>query len=133
MAATDRKTATEWLKNSGRMLRYDETKLIVREYQVTCRTLSIPYQLDPVLIKLHAQGAEPDILQGALQTIKQHRPAVMCAFAFAPDLSRFFADFGYQPLIIRVLASPAGIAQRPITFFTWYLTDHHIASLVHNS
>ncbi len=108
MAATDRKTATEWLKDSGRMLRYDETKLIVREYQVTCRTLNSYQLLDPVLIKLHAQGAEPDILQGALQTIKQHRPAVMCAF-ISPGISRGSSLIsGISRLSIRVLASRQG-------------------------
>lgn len=130
MAATDRETATEWLKDSGRMLHYDETKLTVREHQVTCSTLD-SYQLAPALIKLHAQGAEHDILQGALQTIKRHGPAVMCAFA-SPSLSQFFADLGYQPFIYQRYRFSPGIAQRPITF-TWYLAEHHIHSLSNDS
>jgi FkbM family methyltransferase len=126
MAATDRETATEWLKDPGRMFRYDETKLTVREYPVVCRTLD-SYELAPVLIKLHAQGAEPDILRGSRQTIRDHGPAVICAFP-SSSVTQFFADLGYGPFIYRHGRFSAGIAQRPITF-TWYFADRHIRSL----
>ena len=128
MAATDKETATEWLRDPGRMLRYDEAKLKVREYPVECRTLD-SYGFAPILIKLHAQGAEPEILRGSWQTLRQHGPAIMCAFS-PPAVSEFFANLGYRPFVYQSESNrfSAGIAQRPVTF-TWYFTDHHIRSL----
>jgi FkbM family methyltransferase len=123
MAATDRKTATEWLADSGRMYRFDETKLTVAEHAVECRTLD-SYRLSPRLIKLHTQGAELDILKGSLQTVQQHRPALMCAFP-TPAVTSFLANFGYRPYIYGHECFTPGTAIRPVTF-TWYLTDSHV-------
>jgi len=120
MAATDFATATEWLKNPGRMYRFDHTKLTVREHEVSCVTLD-SYSLAPVLIKLHAQGAELDILKGSQQTLKQTRPALMCAFP-SPALTAFVAEFGYQPHVYSNEHFRPGIAPPHVTF-TWYLTD----------
>lgn len=122
MAATDRKTATEWLADSGRMYRFDETKLTVTEHAVECRTLD-SYGLSPQLIKLHAQGAELDILKGARQTIQQHLPALMCAFP-TPAVMGFLANLGYRPYVYGHECFTPGTAIRPVTF-TWYLTDSH--------
>lgn len=121
MAATDLGQATEWLKNPGRMYRFDHTKLTIREHQVSCRTLD-SYSLAPVLIKVHAQGAELDILMGSQETLKQQRPALMCAFP-SPAVTEFVADFGYRPYVYNHGFQP-GIAPRHVTF-TWYLTDVH--------
>ncbi len=99
MAATDFATATDWLKDRGRMLRFDESKLSVAECAVECKTLD-SYDLSPSLIKLHAQGAELDILKGAVETIDRSRPALMCAFASSP-ISEFTAQFGYRPYIYK--------------------------------
>jgi FkbM family methyltransferase len=122
MAATDRKTATEWLNDSGRMYRFDETKLTVAEHAVECRTLD-SYGLSPQLIKLHTQGAELDILKGARQTVQQHRPALMCAFP-TPAVTGFLANLGYRPYVYGHECFTPGTAIRPVTF-TWYLTDSH--------
>jgi FkbM family methyltransferase len=55
MSAIGRKAATEWLRDPGRMLLFNEAKLTVKEHQIECRTLD-SYKLAPLLIKLHAQG-----------------------------------------------------------------------------
>lgn len=122
MAATDRTTATDWLKDPGRMLRFDESKLSVKEYAVQCKTLD-SYDLSPKLIKLHAQGAELDILKGAVETIRRSQPAIMCAFA-SGAFTEFAAQFGYLPYIYKSETFVPGIANRPVTF-TWYLADNH--------
>ncbi|MEH2510511.1 FkbM family methyltransferase [Nitrobacteraceae bacterium AZCC 1564] len=122
MAATDRATATDWLKDPGRMLRFDENKVDVKEYAVACKTLD-SYNLSPSLIKLHAQGAELDILKGSIETIRRSRPALMCAFA-TNAFTELAAQFGYLPYIYKNETFFPGIAQRPVTF-TWYLSDHH--------
>jgi FkbM family methyltransferase len=122
MAATSLKEATEWLKNPGRMYRFDEKKLTVREYRVSCNVFD-SYGLAPLLIKVHAQGAELDILKGSQQTLNQQRPALMCAFP-PPAVTNFLAGFGYRPHVYSDGHFKPGIAPPPFTF-TWYLTDAH--------
>jgi FkbM family methyltransferase len=124
MSATDYKAATEWLRDPGRMLLFDEAKLSVKEYPVECSTLD-SFGLDPRLIKLHAQGAEFDILKGAQTTIAQHRPALMLAFA-SPAVDALLGSWHYRPYDYRSGSFTAGIARQPRTF-TWYLTDDHLS------
>ncbi|TYO61098.1 FkbM family methyltransferase [Bradyrhizobium hipponense] len=123
MAATSYKEATEWLKNPGRMYRFDERKLTVREHRVACKMLD-SLGLAPALIKLHAQGAELDILKGAQGILKQQKPALMCAFP-SPALTEFLADLGYCPHVYDHGRFKSGVAPPSVTF-TWYLTDAHM-------
>lgn len=125
MAATDRKTAVDWLKDSGRMYRFNPKKLSVTKHIVQCDKLDT-YNLLPKLIKIHAQGAELDILRSSTQTLKCHRPALMCAFA-SEQISEFLAPFGYRPYISSRQGFRAGLNAPPLTF-TWYLTDLHLDS-----
>jgi FkbM family methyltransferase len=122
MSAMDRKAATEWLSDPGRMFLFDKTKLTVEEHPIECRTLD-SYKLTPLLIKLHAQGAEFAILKGSKQTIHQCKPALMCAFPSIP-LTEMLGDWGYRPHVYHNESFTPGIAKRPVTF-TWYLTDDH--------
>jgi FkbM family methyltransferase len=119
MPASSREAATEWLKNPGRMYRFNEAKLTVTEFPVEFRTLD-SFELAPRLIKLHAQGAELDILKGSLRTLEQHRPVLMCAFP-GPALTEFAASFGYRPHVYEKGRFTVGVAPQPVTF-TWYLT-----------
>jgi hypothetical protein len=105
------------------MYRFDKAKLVVKEHHVKCCTLD-SFAMSPSLIKLHAQGSELEILHGSQCTIRQHKPALMCAFA-SHEISRFISDFGYRPYAFRRGRFVPGLAQRPITF-TWYLTDQQI-------
>lgn len=122
MAATDRSAATAWLSDPGRMYRFDRAKLSVTEHIVECRTLD-SFGLAPMLIKLHAQGAELDILNGARETIRRNRPALMCAFPTA-EVTDFLAGLGYQPFVYAQASFTPGIAMRPVTF-TWFLAASH--------
>lgn len=123
MAATNRKTATEWLSDPGRMFCYNKAKLSVEECLIQCRTLD-SYNLTPVLIKLHAQGAELEILNGSYQTIRRHNPALMCAYPSVELVDRL-ADWSYRPYIYSDGRFARGVARRPVTF-TWFLTDQHV-------
>lgn len=126
MSATSHEAATEWLRDPGRMYRFNPSLLTVAQHSIQCRTLD-SYRLAPKLIKIHAQGAEPDILRGALQTIEHHRPALMCAFP-PPKVTEFLAAFGYRPYCYRHNSFMPGVADRSVTF-TWYLTDNHTRQL----
>lgn len=126
MSATSREAATEWLRDPGRMYRFDEAKLTVQEHPVECRSLD-SFALAPRLIKLHAQGAELDILEGATSTLRLHRPALMCAFP-TPAVSSFTEALGYRPYIYCNGHFTSGTARPPVTF-TWYLTDGHVRNV----
>lgn len=126
MSATDYKSATEWLRDPGRMLRFDEAKLVVKEHFVECRTLD-SFALAPRLVKLHAQEAELDILQGSRTTIERHRPALMTAFP-TPKVNDLLESWGYRPYDYWNGYFAAGMSDRSRTF-TWYLTDDHKSGL----
>lgn len=118
MSATDYETATEWLRDPNRMMRFDESKLSVRKLAVECRTLD-SFHLAPSLVKLHAQGAELAILKGSSETIREYAPPLMCAFP-TPEVDRLLSGWGYQPHTYSNGHFRRGIAEKPATF-TWYL------------
>lgn len=126
MSATSREAATDWLRDPGRMYRFDEAKLTVHEHPVECRSLD-SFALAPRLIKLHAQGAELDILKGVQNTLRLHRPVLMCAFPTSA-VSEFVDGFGYRPYIYQDGRFVPGTASPPVTF-TWYLMDEHARSV----
>jgi FkbM family methyltransferase len=95
MSATGRKEQLNGCAIPGRMLLFNEAKLTVKEHQIECRTLD-SYKLAPLLIKLHAQGDEFAILKGSKQTIRQHKPALMCAFP-SVAVTELLSDWGYRP------------------------------------
>lgn len=124
MSAVNYEAATQWLRDSGRMLFFDETKLSVKENVVECRTLD-SFDMAPSMIKLHAQGAEFEILKGSQETIKQHLPALMIAFV-SDAVDALLRSWTYQPYDYRSGHFVPGVAERPRTF-TWYLTNDHLS------
>jgi FkbM family methyltransferase len=124
MSATDYREATEWLRDPGRMLLFNEANLTVKEHLVECRALD-SFNLAPRLVKLHAQGAELEILKGSQTTIIQHRPALMLAFA-STAVNTLLGSLHYRPYDYRNGYFAPGIAKQPRTF-TWYLTDDHLS------
>jgi len=122
MAATSREEATLWLRDRGRMFRFDERRLTVEERPVECKTLD-SFALNPGLIKVHAQGAELDILRGASETLRRSGPALMCAFP-TPAVIDFLQALGYRPYVYDLRAFTPGIAGEGVTF-TWFLTGAH--------
>ncbi|WP_368508293.1 FkbM family methyltransferase [Bradyrhizobium lupini] len=126
MAAISRDEATQWLRDRGRMFRFDETRLTVAEHTVKCRTLD-SFRMFPMLIKLHAQGAELEILKGAQETLRQCAPALMCAYPIR-ELIDFLRRFGYDPYFDDRGDFAQGLAG-PDTTFTWFLSKTHLEDL----
>ena len=127
MSATDYKEATEWLRDRSRMLYFDERKLSVHEHSVECRTLD-SFDLAPCIVKLHAQGAEFDILKGSQATIEKHRPALMAAFP-TPAVNELLGSWHYRPYDFQNGSFRDGMACRSRTF-TWYLLEDHLSRLL---
>jgi len=123
MRARDRDAAIGWLSEPGAIYHFDPHKITVHEYSIPCRTLD-SFRLSPTLIKVDARGAEFSILQGAVQTLVQNRPALMCAFATA-EITYFLGRLGFDPYVYGSLGFTAGVAIRPAKF-TWYLDRHHL-------
>ena len=61
------------------------------------------------LIKIDTEGAELFVLRGALETIKKHRPAVICEH-WAPNT----AQFGYHPDAITAFMENLGYTSKKI-------------------
>ncbi|WP_271565988.1 FkbM family methyltransferase [Bradyrhizobium sp. CCBAU 11386] len=123
MAATSQDEATQWLRDRGRMFRFDETRLTVTEHAVQCRTLD-SFRLSPMLIKLHAQGAELDILKGSQETLRRCAPPLMCAFP-GRELVDFLRQFDYDPYLGDGGDFAQGLA-RPGATFTWFYSRTHL-------
>jgi FkbM family methyltransferase len=123
MASTDRDTAIDWLSDKGRMLGFDESKLTLAEHDVVCDRLD-SYGIVPALIKLHAQGAEPEILEGAEDTIRRHTPPVICAFP-TERVMEIMRNWDYHPYAYRDGRFEPGRAGSEATF-TWFLTTNHV-------
>lgn len=127
MAATSLKMATDWLDDPGRMYKFDAGKLSVEEYSVRCDTLD-SYEFAPSLIKIHAQGAELDILRGARHTLQACNPVLLCAFP-SHEVTKLLSEQGYAPFTFINGAFRPGEAKRPMTF-TWFLNVRQRDTLV---
>jgi FkbM family methyltransferase len=71
---------------------------LLKGFTVPVNTLD-SYQLAPTFIKIDVQGAEMMVLNGAIKTITQHRPAI-CIECEDPELATiiFLESLGYQVL-----------------------------------
>jgi len=102
---------------------FNPAKVSVQVSTVFARTLD-SYDLDPALIKLHAQRAEIFILQGAERTIAKHRPIILAAWAWEDEIA-ILAGWGYSPYGYRRGSFHAGV----IGEYTWFLLPEHIDHL----
>lgn len=126
MSATTREDAIDWLRDHGRMFRFDAHRLSVEERWIERRTLD-SFALTPALVKLHAQGAELDILRGAADTLRRASPDIMCAFP-TPDVIDFLEALNYRPYRFLNGTFVPGQAGSRATF-TWFLTDERASLL----
>ena len=89
--------------------RYEEVEM------VTIDEVVAQHQLEVGLIKLDVEGVEPDIIQGALTTIKEQKPLLVIAFYHQPEefyeLKPFLEslNLGYKFRVRRsCISSPLG-------------------------
>jgi FkbM family methyltransferase len=111
--------------NTNRFFRFDETKLTTSTYSVPCRTLDA-YHLAPSVMKLHAQRHEIQIIKGATDTIRLHRPIIMSAWAWKEEID-LIQDFGYAEYTYdngRFALFDRGVKNDEVEF-TWFLLPEH--------
>lgn len=77
-----------------------ETKIVVET--ITMDELVNTHQLKPGLIKVDAEGAEMDVFRGMVNTLKIHKPTLICEIGDSTfgtdsgDVGKFFDDAGYS-------------------------------------
>ncbi len=99
LASLDADEAMGWL-NADRILGFDPAHLGCRRYEVPVEPLD-RFALAPTFIKIDVQGAEFAMLQGALETLKQHRPVLLIESPSASKEGALLADIGYVPCVLR--------------------------------
>jgi hypothetical protein len=94
---------------------------------------------DPVaFIKCDVEGGEYDVVLGAMETLRQDRPALMlelyepwchlCGYS-SQDVFSFLSRFGYRPFQVRSDRTLRQIASVPVTQRASHSTDYNVLFL----
>jgi FkbM family methyltransferase len=90
------------------------------------------------LIKLDTETTEPDVLRGGLQTIKKHRPVILCEVQYGAtesELNRIFGDLNYRYFLVgsskllpkdTIVGDPSGIYNNYL-----FVPEHRADSVMH--
>jgi len=113
LAALDEADA-HWLAD-GRMYRYRPERLEIVTERVTVRTLD-SYGLEPDIVKIDVQGAERQVVEGAVETLERTHP-VLLVEAPSADVIDVVAHFGYRPYAYTGRRLVEGAQGDPNTFF----------------
>src|SRR6185437_11057874 len=92
LASLDYDEAAGWI-NSDRFYFFDHTKLRVETDEVSVCRLD-DFTTAPDVIKIYAQGYEPEVIRGGENTIEKYEPAIMVP-ARIPRIDRCLRDLGY--------------------------------------
>jgi FkbM family methyltransferase len=92
LASLDYDEAANWV-NSDRFYFFDNTRLQVQTDEVNVHRLD-DFATEPDVIKIYAQGYEPEVIKGGEITIHEHEPAIMVP-ARIPRIDRCLRDLGY--------------------------------------
>jgi FkbM family methyltransferase len=75
--------------------RFDPSKISVRTYEVEVGVLD-KYAFDPQVIKVDVQGLEDEVIEGAMETIRRSRPAIIIETPSKP-LVALMQSIGLHP------------------------------------
>lgn len=89
--------ARDWLVN--RLYNFKKEKLEVKKMSCTVKKLD-EFNLQPGFIKIDVQGFEYEVLQGAAETIKKHRPVLLIESPGKREID-FLTQLGYQPFMYK--------------------------------
>ena len=95
LGSCDRLTAKSWL-NKNTIYFFDQNKLDLAKTSVEIKTLD-SFQLQPEFIKIDVEGFEYQVLLGAENTIKSHRPILLIeGIAKGDRVHRLFESWNYN-------------------------------------
>jgi hypothetical protein len=103
------------------MYRYRPERLEIVTEHVEIRTLD-SYGLDPDIVKIDVQGAERQVVEGAVETLERTHP-VLLVEAPSADVIDVVAHFGYRPYAYTGRRLVEGAQGDPNTFF---ITDSRL-------
>jgi FkbM family methyltransferase len=97
LASLDEEEARNWL-GPGSVFWFSSERLRIESVTVRIETMD-SFQLSPDFIKIDAEGAERDVIEGGLETIRRSRPVIMAESLEAGGVVRDLIDTaGYRLL-----------------------------------
>lgn len=114
LASLNRREAMEWLR-PGRFAWFDPAHLSCVETQAPVTRLD-DAGLKPSIIKIDTQGHEMNVLKGSLETIREHKPAILLEDA-TYAIADLLQPLGYGPFIFDGRNFNPGVAAQNDTFF----------------
>lgn len=93
LASFNKTEASDWLK--GRIFGYSDKLMHIKEINCEVKRLD-DFNLDPYFIKIDVQGLEYEVLQGGLETLKKHQPALLIETP-SEKVMNLLEGLGYAP------------------------------------
>lgn len=79
---------------------FDPAHLAVAEHSCTARTLD-SFNLRPSFIKIDVEGFEHDVLEGGLETLRQHCPVLLLERCYGDErVGTLLAGLGYREVVL---------------------------------
>ena len=123
LASTSELEARNFFKHD-RFFFYNEHKLKVVKSNVEIQTLD-SFKLNPAVLKIDVQGAELDVLEGAMETISNAQPIIFLERPKTHREIKFLSKFNYEGYIFKKNM----LVKRNDGYNVIFLTKHHLSIL----
>jgi FkbM family methyltransferase len=128
LASFKRENAESWLRK--RLFNFKEEKLEIKE--MVCKVDRLDnFGLAPKFLKIDVQGFEYEVLVGAMETLKRHRPIILMEAPKEKELN-LLQNLSYEPLVYKNERLHRGTNNYNVFFFPTEKI-HEIASVLADS